>query len=305
MHLHKVLTPEIVLGTRGDASRIRHYDMILREIVKVGPGIHAKDSLFIATMDEITLQHYAAAWKFKHDQGRVYLIGRDFAQAIYKMGKDIPLDRLPEKFFAYLSFPENTLTQDGRAVKGGFIYVGPGEGASAHTAMPGQKVLWINYDFELPHHIQQRPDAFTFTSVVNFIMPVDQSLTHMINTAPLYPEADGKGDSAILRTFLNLAVYIHSLDPDLIPTRPAQQQTNKQRKQFHKTYGVTNHCTVPVTFVSWNYKQPKIFNIDSTVVMSHFRWQRCGPGFSQVKLVLIKEHERHFKRGDELSDDRS
>jgi hypothetical protein len=51
-----------------------------------------------------------------------------------------------------------------------------------------------------------------------------------------------------------------------------------------------------VWLVGFGWLKPKLRHVDGCVVRSHYRWQPCGVGRSQVKLILVKEHERHFDR---------
>mgnify|MGYP000533243118 CR=1 FL=1 len=50
-----------------------------------------------------------------------------------------------------------------------------------------------------------------------------------------------------------------------------------------------------MTFVGYDWKKPRVFGVESTTVTGHFRWQPYGPGRTQVKLIWISQHERHFK----------
>ena len=94
---------------------------------------------------------------------------------------------------------------------------------------------------------------------------------------------------------ISCIVYINSLEPDLQKTVPDENFTSKRKRELaEKGIGV-NEFTLPVINVSWNYKKPVMYNVDGCLVESHLRWQPCGPNRSQVKLILVKEHERHYK----------
>ncbi len=295
MRLTKVLTPEVVMDKRQRSFDNAFYKMVLNDISHVGPGLICGPGLL--AQNEIMRGHFALAWKWRRGPGQVYHIGKDFAQAISRVEKDIPLDLLPERFFAYFSFPEGTFfeTTEGytAAVRGGFIFIGPGDETTSKIA-GGRRVVWINYDMVTPPPHTLEATQFNF---VNFMMPLEGSINALLDAAPTYWEGSPLDDNSIIRAFINLAAYIHSTDPQLLPTRPAQTQSNSIRKEFFLKYGVANHCTLPVVFVSWAYKQPTVYSVDSTTVAGHFRWQRHGPEFSKVKLIWIEGHERHFKKG--------
>lgn len=305
MRLSKVLTPEIIAGTRGDQQYISLYRSIMGEIETIDNGVKFRDSeisqMISQSVDEITGGHFAMAWKYKHTPCRVYHIGKDFSHAMANVKKDLPLDMLPERFFAYFSMPSGTFSGvEDCPVKGGFIYIGPQAETMARSEWKHERVVWINYELELGEEKESKILAAGQMPLycANFLMPLDNGLKSAIEDAPHIP-GSRKTSPEVVRAFLNLAIYIHSLNPDLLPTRAAQQNSLKQRKEFHKKFGVTNLCTLPVTFVSWNYEKPKSYSVDSTMVSAHMRWQRCGPGFSQVKLIMIDEHERRFKKGIE------
>lgn len=301
MRLQKVILPEVIRGLRGDADAISTYKNVLNEISHIGPGLHFKSSRPLATQlatDEVVAGHFALAWKYKNDGGKVFHIGKEFAEAMAQVKKDIPLDLLPDRFFAYFSFPEGTFAEiEGAPVRGGFIFIGPPEQTMVQGNTKAKKVVWINYELPVPKESRNGREQDFLFHCVNFCMPLDDGLIKATENVPIYKNATPVGTD-VQRAFMNLAVYIHSLSPDLMPTRAVQDHSNKQRKDFYTKHGVANHCTLPVIFVSWNYRKPTAYSVDSTTVNAHFRWQRCGPGFSQVKLILIDEHERHFKKGD-------
>ena len=94
---------------------------------------------------------------------------------------------------------------------------------------------------------------------------------------------------------LNAVMYIHSLNPDVTHLKPASQQTANERKATLRSGFDLNNSYFPLVYVSWNYGKDVIYSKESTIVKSHLRWQPCGPGRGDTKLIIIKEHERTFK----------
>jgi hypothetical protein len=93
---------------------------------------------------------------------------------------------------------------------------------------------------------------------------------------------------------LNCLLYICSGDPDLRDNRaqkPPQTRKAKQLRKWHR-----EHNTLDVMLVGYNFKKPITYNVGSTTVSGHFRWQPYGTGRQQVKLIWIDAHERHFKQ---------
>jgi hypothetical protein len=106
---------------------------------------------------------------------------------------------------------------------------------------------------------------------------------------------DGSRDvQAIMKNLLKLLVYFDSGTPDLRHLR--KPSGPGERREHTAKYGAFYEHDV--FHVGYEWKKPRLYHVDGTRVRSHFRWQPCGPGREQVKLILIDEHERHFKRGE-------
>lgn len=305
MHLKKVLTPELVLGLRGEKARLKLYETALKEITSIGGkqgGILATPEFL--TLDPITQGHLALAFKFKNENKKqVYHVGHDFLTGISTIRKDFPFEFLPERFLAYFSFAENTFQESSvsghrQNVRGGFVGILPWAETSISPSLvtdEKMKVLWISYDMEPVKELEEKAkEPLLFTAMI--LMPLlEKNIHEVLEGQDTMPDAVQITDYTVFRTLLNLALYIHSSDPDLLPLKTTSNLSIRERKALHNKTGATNHCLIPVTLVSWNYKTPKTFHVDSTLVASHFRWQRYGENFSKVKLILIGEHERHFK----------
>jgi hypothetical protein len=293
MRLTKILTPEIILGTRGPEHLIYEYKNTLSIIRGVG-GIkgmvqiepHAGDwyqSLHISKSSA-----YELAWKFKNEGGRVYHVGKDFAKGISEIDKDIPVDLFPERFLAYFSFAENTFVIDGMMARGGFIFVGPwNETSLLEKPKNAERVIWLSFDFDT----NDTPERLKYGSV---LYPLSSSIHRELK------DNTSQSVSGIDRALINLALYVSSTDPSLLPTKAQHQLSNSERKKFYNKYGVANLCTIPVILVSWNYSRPVTFNVESTTVSGHFRWQRHGPNNGLIKLIFIAEHERQYRNKTDL-----
>jgi len=97
----------------------------------------------------------------------------------------------------------------------------------------------------------------------------------------------------IIKYILKCVLYIHSGDPDLREFRPEPRPHNQKRL---KRWRRENLCKIPLTLVGFDYKKPKEFSVGSTFVDTHLRWQPYGPQRSQVKLIWVRPHERHYKQ---------
>ena len=137
--------------------------------------------------------------------------------------------------------------------------------------------------------------------------------TNQISGVPLYlPDASGGNrettleevlesapgvdyDAAHQLLMLKILMYIASGDPDLRHLQPLRGSAARREHDLYYEGG--HRDTDPnVWLVGFGWLKPKLRHVDGCVVRSHYRWQPCGVGRSQVKLILVKEHERHFDR---------
>lgn len=96
-------------------------------------------------------------------------------------------------------------------------------------------------------------------------------------------------------------LYIHSGEPDLRAFRPMLKPRHSDPKKHVKAierWRASNWFDIPVTLVGFDYQKPRQYAVDETFVDTHLRWQPCGPGRRQVKLVWVSPHVRHFKKTD-------
>jgi hypothetical protein len=107
---------------------------------------------------------------------------------------------------------------------------------------------------------------------------------------------DGKNRSEIrfpreLIHFITKAlVYIYSGDPDLKPEKGEVCKSSKPKKARRHLESV---CPYDTVLVGYDF-HGRHRHIESSIRSGHFRWQRCGVGLSQVKLIWIDETEVHY-----------
>ena len=113
------------------------------------------------------------------------------------------------------------------------------------------------------------------------------------------PEERRASRLPVYRAIINALIYLRSADPEIMKLRPLAELTNKKRVEEKHRVPVHNELTVPISVLNWGYHEGNSYSVDSSFVQTHMRWQRCGPGLSQVKLVWVREHERRYKKGEE------
>ena len=254
----------------------------------------------ITANDEVFSAHLCLCLKYIQLKAQAYHCGRDFLLAIHRIDREIPIEILPEEFCAYFSFPQRTVYDEEDEIQGAYIYVGPDYRTPLRRELctPNSKQIWISYVTTSGSRFGHGLFPITDESISQMIQRLPEKNIRINEDGELYKtfEAAIKPQrNDVYRLVINLAIYIHSTNPDAILTPPARKMKPAQRKQVQKSGSPINQCTIPVTFVSYNYKSPKRFHIDSTWVETFLRWQRCGPNYAQVRLIWVKPHERKFK----------
>ena len=99
---------------------------------------------------------------------------------------------------------------------------------------------------------------------------------------------------------IKILLYIQSGDPDLRHLRPTPKPKSNKRKH-RLAWERENVCSVPVTYVGYDWRKSTHWRNQDVSVVGHFRWQPFGPNRSQVKLIWIDEHTRQYKRQESIA----
>ena len=215
-----------------------------------------------------------------------------------------------EEFVGYFSFEPGVLADiDGERLIGAYVFV------SRPDPVKDSLLSWAHLAFRasVVPETPARNIALTFSDPTSLIMGLnfgehfDEMLKRSRRVSSEFRKSGesvprdidikhcDKVDERIFRTLINAVMYIHSLNPDVTHLKPVNQQTSRERKETVKNGLDLNNSIYPLVYVSWNYGKGVVYSKDSTIVRTHFRWQPCGPGRGQTKLIIVQEHERHFK----------
>jgi len=319
MKLSKLVHPELVLGLRGDPMLIYTYKKYLAAVgFELGRGYNSVSPDW-KHFDQNLQEHLLVTWKFRKESAPTYYVPKDFAQAISKLDREIPVDLLPSRWFGYIAFAEDSVFDADDEVQGAYVYMGPAEETPLRPENYSKRVLWISYvckDVATNRDqisIAQAPSGdyalINFLSLGKLLVELKpEKISTLIRSVPELdflsdvpktPLAVAGDRDTVYRTIINLVLYINSVDADLVRAPSTNHLSNSQRAKRREEGKPINECTVPVTLVSWNYRRPSNYSVDSTPVETHMRWQRCGPRNSQVKLIWVKEHLRFFKKAGE------
>jgi hypothetical protein len=311
MKFKKILHPEIVLGRRGPLETIKYYKIAMESVLfKYGVGYYS--NAMVNNLDANQSSHILMSWKFKQELPPVYHVGKDFSQALMKVDKSIPLDRLPERFFGYFSFVEDTIHDGENFVQGAYVFIGDSRETDIKANQYGGRSVWM-----ITLGNQSGMSVPVSRLLVSLACPccdgkehTSRKMSEMIEGLPtndFSPEGNRLGEvtpsiadsrSAVSRLLINLVLYIHSMEPDVQRLPVERHLSLKRQKQRENQNGNVNLCTLPVTLISWNYNRPVQYTKDSTWVETHMRWQRCGIGNTQIRLIWVEAHKRQFKKED-------
>ena len=140
----------------------------------------------------------------------------------------------------------------------------------------------LNLGIVIPNH----PLFNTIEDIMNRYISDDCSDLFDVNT-------DKKNLTHLLKYSINCILYIGSGNPDLRLLKKIKK--NFKSKKGEKKHRKKNPIEGNLIEVGFNYKKSVLFNIESTNVKGHFRWQPYGKQLSLIKLIWIAEHKRKFK----------
>ena len=302
----KLLHPEIVLGlkpgqvvmpskmgsppvTEKQIYAYAHAGIAYDEVNGYTPG----EAYMVQWQNSMTpsqWENFCITQKFKIERPPVYHAGKEFCKALQKMEPVIPVDLLPQRFFAYFSFPDGTvLDNEGDQILGIYVFVGEPKETPLLPELwsTSPKVFWAVYytvKGDCARILMDLNERKTFKELAEHL-PVDRGGT--------------KTDVNIFALAMNLVLYVNSVDCDLHLAPPNKDMKPAEKKARQARGETINQCLLPVIYVSWNYQKPRLFHVDHAWVDTHLRWQRCGPNYSQVKLIWVKAHERTYKHDEE------
>jgi hypothetical protein len=289
MRIDRILHPEIVLGKRGDKRLIQFYKTCFPQIELTPEGYAC--GLEVRQFDENLRDHAILTHKFRQSGSKVFYCGKDFIQVLSKIDKEIPLQFMPQKFLGYLAFPEETVFDGEEEIQGAYVYVGEGKGTTLKKEDWDKKIIWISYVGKNLNSITRLCAELTedkMSEISTRYEMADYNVSEVIKGS-----VPGSRE-LVYRLVANLVLYINSADPDLIGLKTMHLESKTQRNKAEARGEIINECTLPITLLSWNYKREINYSKESTWVETHPRWQRCGSGFTQIKLIWVKAHERHL-----------
>lgn len=294
MRFIQIIHPEIILGRRGNRAEREAMMQLVSQVSIVDGGLKASKML-MAMGDVNLVDALALMRKWKDSERAVYHSGGDFLVEIAKVDRAIPVDRLPDRFLSYLSFGKNIIYDEEDAIQGAYVFIGPAHetsfGHENYVSGPSAKVLWIAYmtlGGKAGVVRVELKQSVTVKELLSGVPASDMTFGDMRDTN----EITCTQREIVFRTVINLVLYIHQPDPELEKLIPHSNLIGRKREQISekadKGTAVFNSCTLPVTFVNWRWHRP----VAEHTVTGHFKWQPCGEGHRERKLIYVEAYER-------------
>ena len=296
MRLSKVLHPEIVLGRRGPDWIKDYYKKTVKEIDFLQEGGASVPHIF-AEIGEGEIRGLTLMRKWMITGTKVYHVSSDFLSALAGIERGVSLDYLPDRFCGYLSFAEKTIYDDEDEIEGAYCFIGPARETSLQDHS-FERVFWCAYVVK----------GYRSIGTICLDLKQGELLEDLINRFEddslkqfkfATPPKNLRKRALVHNAVLNVVMYLHSQEPKVQRIPATQEISNKKASELEASTGLRNDCTLPVTFVNWNYAKQRIYTKESTWVDTFPRWQPCGPNLSQVKLIWVQPHERRYKTSNE------
>lgn len=143
---------------------------------------------------------------------------------------------------------------------------------------------------DVDSHIQSEKD-YTY-KVIRFYIPPSADMEEVINEsynddAMVEIESSFKGGARLIRTLLNLIIYIASGEPDIRKhLNKIRYQNKKERK--NPVFEDKDLTEDEVFLVGYNWKKLPSYSKEEWTIKPHMGWRWYGPGKKQIRLTFIK-----------------
>lgn len=219
----------------------------------------------------------------------VYAVGKEFFRLISNLEKDVPIQQIrfqpghhyyfildhPEFEGAYFTPHELNITnaEDDVSFLSFRITLTPKE--YSITSMVAFNFAIINDTFNLANikHVRKSEEMGDHESTVVFA-------------------GDYEKYRRILTGIINTIIYTNTKDPEIESLKPLRLYQRKELSKISQDRKEMIH-TIPIQLINWSF-HGRSYSKEQTTVSPHFRWQPCGVGRSEVKLVWIDEHVRTY-----------
>lgn len=286
--LSKVIHPEILLDLRGELE----YRTALKATMGMARyeedmgcwAVHSRLSDLFQRDRNMSAMIFTMKRFLEAKEKKVYYVPKDFAIALSRIDKAIPASILKQGFVAYFELGSGAFSD----VQGGYVYIDTA--LRMGMADRGGKRSTTNELCIIALTVDENGDMARYSGDLRDDFSLKEKLDSSINTPGVWDA--GPINSAALQCLINAAIYVHSSDPDIANLIPRREMNSPQREESRNRYNIENMCMLPMVVLNRSFALGRQYSSDTSVVSSHFRWQRHGPGNSLVKLITIEEFVR-------------
>lgn len=318
MNFNEPLHPEIVLQKKGKPYLKNLYKKILSNVEIHQKATHKQYELkpgfpeIGGVKDEVMTSHMCLVKLWSQSGQKVYHVPPDFTECLQKIDVKIPVKHLPDNFCAFINFSNSDIDDGDDVVQGAYVYYGSTRNTIMAVRYPDElnrKSIWISYVGYPIGDNEDNPRFGDFKNTVEDGMTVrdiaEQIENHYRRNDYGYVDTDINPDTFdsrvnVYKMIFNTLLYINSYEPVLEHCRPFVKKKGKNGMsltKLRKAGRSINESSLPITIVNGSYHKELINYTDTTThVHSYMRWQPCGPQFSMIKLIWVKDHQRNYKK---------
>lgn len=240
-----------------------------------------------------------------HEHVTPYIFAKDFWKILMQTKiNNLCWGQIPETFLGTFRFPDPIIDQDGDPISDVLIAIRPRAEVERMRGVPfdqergaGSRALlawWMTdngMDSGMGYFSQVIPDGNDGIFPDTFNKSYVTRDSNSIYPGGLVEQRDDIADAAnqVAVKILKALIYVCSGNPDL---RDQRDKILYKPKSLEPLASYREYTPLPYKLVGFTWKKSAEYKAGSWGVQPFMRYQPSGPGRSQYKWVLVKEHER-------------
>lgn len=216
------------------------------------------------------------------EQRRFYKLANEFGKKLHKVPLSFPVDCIPvEDEALFIEFPE-PFPLGKHFVHSVFLL----QSQATHILETGKEERTIRV---LMPEFTKDGKLTTECTFVLFPLFGGKLVEDGLEAAEVRDEESVE----IIKYAMKAYCYVKSGDPDLRHLKVPDNKKDRQR--FYQSHGTM----LPFTIVGFDFLKERRYTEQTIYVDDYLAWRRCGPRFTQARLVTVSGHERTYGSTDE------
>ena len=305
--MQKIIFPDYMDGSAVPNNlgieAFRQLTNICKYVTDIPPGDdNAKPGMFALTRDAWKVYENKFLQDLSEDDAMItflrtykdyiankknYIVSKNLCKALKATSSVVKTSYFPDNFQAYIEIP-NLLDKVGDQIIGFFVSIVNKYGerrmytsyitynSDTKEYAPG----YLNFELDLYENMKDLVESYSY--IERHVNKTDMSSAKEIVMKSEYSE--------YIHVLMNAILYINN-SKDLSLN---VNQFAKKRSKFETQKKI--YTSKPFCVVGSNIFLPRVYQVDSTMVSGHFRWQPHGPGRSLLKHIYIDPHPRHYNK---------